>query len=219
MLHLAKSDYLFFLLNMVAVKIEKGQKIRSVYWGKFNWVKFHCMNINEWMVNWLVCQVTALWKTQWKGSECSDFLSCLWTPRWLRFSFLFRVTPFDLLQPSEERDWPPPFPIKMEQRGWRENKRAAVCVYAGRFDTPTGVMSMLRVDKGTRTDAHRHRSSRRTLPATPSVASWRFTSQSHRPVSAPLPPPPDKPLVLRWDSDWAASHTRTERSADSLLSS
>lgn len=58
------------------------------------------------------------------------------------------------------------------------------------------------------TNTHRHRSSRRTLPAMPSVASWRFTSQSHRPVSGllPLPSTPRcrghqvKPVVVHSDS-------------------
>lgn len=35
-----------------------------------------------------------------------------------------------------------------------------------------------------------HSGSRQTLPAMPSVASWQFPSQSHRPVSAPLLCPP-----------------------------
>lgn len=36
----------------------------------------------------------------------------------------------------------------------KNTKKTAVCVYAGQFDTPTGVTSMLRVDKGTRTNTH-----------------------------------------------------------------
>lgn len=51
----------------------------------------------------------------------------------------------------------------------------------------------------------RHRSSRRTLPAMPSVASWRFTSQSRRPVSALLPLPSTPPMS--WASGEACGRT------------
>lgn len=54
---------------------------------------------------------------------------------------------------------------------------------------PIGVTCVF-LDAGPQGLTQTHSGSRQMLPAMPSVASWRFPSQSHRPVSAPLLCPP-----------------------------
>lgn len=63
------------------------------------------------------------------------------------------------------------------------------CVYAGQFVSPHWCYVRF-LDAGLQGLTQTHSGSRQMLPAMPSVASWRFPSQSHRPVSAPLLCPP-----------------------------
>lgn len=130
--------------------------------------------------------------------------------------FYFFLTPFDLLQPCWKCYWPPSFSINMEQMGWYENKRIAVCVYAGQFDTPTGVMSMLRVDKGTRkhTQAQKQQADAACDAFCCLLTVYITEPQAcFSPASSALRPPAvvDKPLVLHSGSYRAASHTAGHR--------
>lgn len=87
--------------------------------------------------------------------------------------------------------------------------KPCVCVDAGQFVTlphPPHCCYMWFLDAGPQGLTQTHSGSRQMLPAMPSVASWRFPSQSHRPVSAPLLCPP--PL-------WCCGQRRMPAASDS----